>query len=143
MQKTISSIIEGKGRDVFSVSPGDSVLRVIELMNEFNVGAVVVMEEERLVGILSERDIARRFVKLDTHPSQTKVAEIMTSEVLTIGPDATVVDCMELMTEHRVRHLPVMDGDRVTGVVSIGDIVKAVIEQQRELINELERYITS
>lgn len=143
MQRTISRIIEDKGREVFSVTPDDSVMRVIEMMNEFNVGAVIVMEEENLVGILSERDIARRFVKLDRHPSQTKVAEIMTPNVFTIEPETTVVACMEMMTEHRVRHLPVIDGDRVAGVVSIGDIVKAVIEQQRELIDELERYITS
>ena len=142
MQRTIARIIEGKGREVFSVTPDDSVMRVIEVMNEFNVGAVIVMEGESLAGILSERDIARRFVQLDRHPSEIEVGEIMTPDVFTIEPDATVVDCMELMTEQRVRHLPVIDGDRVTGVVSIGDIVKAVIEQQRELIDELERYIT-
>lgn len=142
MQKTVATILEGKGREILGIGPDATVFDALELMAEKGVGALVVMDANRLVGIMSERDYARKVVLLDRGSHETKVAEIMTSEVVTVEPARTVTECMELMTERRFRHLPVVvDGDLI-GVISIGDVVKAVISEQRFLIEELEKYIT-
>jgi len=143
MQKTVATILEGKGGEVLRIGPDATVFEALEIMAEKGVGALVVMDADRLVGILSERDYARKVILLDRGSRDTKVSEIMTPEVVTVEPGRTVTECMELMTERRFRHLPVVVDDELVGVISIGDVVKAVISEQRFLIQELEQYITS
>jgi len=111
-------------------------------MAEKGIGAVLVMEGRRLVGILSERDYARKIVLMDRSSATTPVREIMTAELVTVAPTVTVEQCLELVTDRRIRHLPVLDGDEVVGVISIGDLVKSVIEQQRQELGQLQQYIT-
>lgn len=143
MQRKVAGILEEKGSAVFSVSPDETVFRALETMAEHNIGAVLVLDGDELSGILTERDYARK-VKLQALGSnETPVGQIMTTVVHTVGPTATVAECMQLMTDQRVRHLPVVDDEgHLVGVVSIGDVVKAMIAQQRDLIADLERYIT-
>ena len=143
MQRTVAGILARKGGEVVSVRPDDTVFSALEKMAEHNVGAVVVLDGDRLAGIMSERDYARKVILLDRGSKETPVADIMTTEVVTVGPTTTVTECMELMTERRIRHLPVVDEGRLVGIVSIGDVVKAVIADQRDLIDQLERYISS
>ena len=142
MIRTVQGLLGEKGNDVFGIAPQATVYDALNLMNAHNIGAVVVLEDERLVGILSERDYARKVILLDRASQETLVSEIMTSEVETVSRDDSIDRCMELMTAGHFRHLPVVDGDTVIGIVSIGDVVKAVIERQRALIGDLERYIT-
>lgn len=141
MAKTVASILATKGRGFFSIGPDESVYRALEVMAEHNVGALPVIEEGQLVGIMSERDYARRVILLDRGSKETKVSEIMTAEVRTITPDSEVTACMGLMTDHRIRHLPVVEGVHVVGVISIGDVVKQVMADQAEMIEQLEHYI--
>ena len=143
MQKTVATILEGKGGEVLRIGPDATVFEALELMAEKGVGALVVTDGDHLAGILSERDYARKVILLDRGSRETKVAEIMTREVITVEPARTVTECMELMTERRFRHLPVVSDGELIGVISIGDVVKAVISEQRQLIKELEQYITS
>lgn len=143
MRTTVAHVLAGKGSEVWSVAPSTTVYRALEEMADKEVGALVVMDGERLVGIVSERDYARKVILLDRVSKRTLVSEIMTTDVHTVTPESSVNDCMEMMTEHRVRHLPVMEGSRVVGIVSIGDIVKAVIGEQRFLIEQLETYIST
>ena len=143
MQKTVATILEGKGGEVLRIGPDATVFEALELMAEKGVGALVVTDGDHLAGILSERDYARKVILLDRGSRETKVAEIMTREVITVEPARTVTECMELMTERRFRHLPVVADGELIGVISIGDVVKAVISEQRQLIRELEQYITS
>lgn len=139
---TVRDILRHKP-DVYAVQHDDTVYSALQLMAEKNIGAVLVMNGEDLAGIFSERDYARRGI-LRGHPSrETIVSTIMTSDVVSISPSVTVDDCMALMTEHRIRHLPVVDADRVVGVVSIGDVVRAVVDEQRFTIRSLEHYVTS
>jgi CBS domain-containing protein len=138
---TVKHLLEGKGRQLFSVAPGDSVLRAIEVMAERHVGALLVLDRGELAGIISERDYARKVILKGRSSADTKVAEIMTVDVVTVTPKDSVHRCMSLMTEKRIRHLPVLDGGRVVGVLSIGDLVKAVIDEQQHKIEDLERYI--
>jgi len=142
MQTTVARVLADKGSEIIGVAPRDTMLQALEVMEEHNVGAVVVLDGDALVGILSERDYARRGILEGRRSHQTDVADIMTSDVLTVEPSATVVECMGIMTESKVRHLPVVDEGRLVGVISIGDVVKAVIAQQRSLIDQLEQYIT-
>jgi CBS domain-containing protein len=128
--------------DVFGIAPDATVYDAISLMAERNVGAVIVLEDRSLVGIVSERDYARKIILLDRSSRETPVSDIMTSRVETVSPSDSIDRCMELMTDGRFRHLPVVDDGVVVGVVSIGDVVKAVIERQQALIGDLERYIT-
>lgn len=144
MQRMVAGILSDKGSDVWSVAPGDTIFDALETMAEHNIGAVMVLEDGDLVGILSERDYAREVVLADRGSREMRVSEIMTTDIRTVDASSTVSDCMELMTEYRIRHLPVLDGDgRLVGVVSIGDVVKAMIAQQHDLITQLERYITT
>lgn len=143
MQKTVATILEGKGGEVLRIGPDATVFEALELMAEKGVGALVVTDGDHLAGILSERDYARKVILLDRGSRETKVGEIMTREVITVEPARTVTECMELMTERRFRHLPVVADGQLIGVISIGDVVKAVISEQRQLIKELEQYITS
>jgi CBS domain-containing protein len=138
---TVRNLIERKGRVVFSVDPEDPVLEAIRMMADHHVGALVVMKGDQLQGIISERDYARKVILHGRSSAETPVGQIMTSPVLTVSPGQSVQECMQLMTERRVRHLPVVDAGQVVGMVSIGDLVKAVIEDQQETIEQLENYI--
>ena len=140
---TLRQLLGNKTAEVYSVAPNDSVIDAIRLMAQKGVGAVLVMEGAGLVGIISERDYARKVVLHGRSSADTAVREIMTAEVVTVGLQQTVAECMRIVTEHRIRHLPVMDGDEVAGVISIGDLVKAVIEDQKVQLDELQRYIAS
>ena len=139
---TIRQILARKP-DVYSIGPDATVLDALKRLEEKNVGALLVMKGERLVGIFSERDYARRMVLHGRSSKETAVREVMTAEVFTIPPDATAGECMAHMTDRHIRHLPVLEGGKVAGVISIGDIVRAVIEDMRFTIRQLETYIRS
>jgi len=141
--KTVRDILAVKGRNVWSVDAGSTVFEALGLMAEKEVGALVVMEGAQLAGIISERDYARKVVLLGRSAEQTRVEAIMTSKVITVTARQDAHDCMRLMTDMRIRHLPVVNGDRVIGVLSIGDLVRAVIEEQERTIADLESYIRS
>ena len=138
---TLQQLLERKGRRVFSVRPEQPVIEAVREMALNHVGALLVMEGHRLVGIVSERDYARKVVLQGRSSTDTPVRDIMSASVVTIAPSGTVEDAMRRMTEGRFRHLPVVEGGRVVGVVSIGDLVKCVIDDQRHLIEDLEHYI--
>ncbi len=139
---SISSILKTKGSEVWSVSPSAPVFEAIEKMAEKRVGALAVVSEGKLVGMISERDYARKVILQGRSSKETPVAEIMTSPAITVTPQHTVEECMKLMTEKRIRHLPVMDQGRLAGVISIGDLVKWTITAHEETIAHLENYIT-
>lgn len=141
--KLVKHILESKGRDIWHIRPDESVLEAIKLMAEKKIGALLVMEDERLVGIVSERDYARKVILMGKSSRDTPVSEIMTARVVNTEPLDSIEDCMKLMTDGRIRHLPVLDGGRVVGVLSIGDLVKEIIAEQQFTINQLENYITS
>ena len=138
----VGQLLRLKGTDVFSVTPQDSVLHAIEVMATRHVGALLVMNQGSLVGIISERDYARKVILKNRSSHDTPVGDIMSSPAISVTPEETVHHCMEIMTERRFRHLPVVKGGRVVGMLSIGDLVKAVIQEQTEHIEQLERYIT-
>ena len=139
----VRHLLDRKGRALFSIEPEAPVLEAIRMMADRHVGALLVMRGPELAGILSERDYARKVVLLGRSSAETPVRQIMTSSVITVSPDNSVQDCMRLMTEHHIRHLPVIDGGRIVGMISIGDLVKAVIEDQQQTIEQLESYIHS
>jgi len=141
MAATVQQIIQKKGDTTYSVAPDTTVLQALKLMAERNVSAVLVTEGERLVGIFTERDYARKVVLKGLASKDTKVGDLMTQNVLTISPSHTVDDCMAIMTNNHIRHLPVVDKGRLTGIVSIGDAVKSVMEQQQATIEQLSGYI--
>jgi CBS domain-containing protein len=139
--RTVGQLLQTKGSEVFSVAPQDSVLRAIEVMATRHVGALLVMDQGSLIGIISERDYARKVILKNRSSHDTPVSDIMTSPAVSVTPEDTVHRCMEIMTAGRFRHLPVVKGGRVVGMLSIGDLVKAVIQEQTEHIEQLERYI--
>jgi CBS domain-containing protein len=139
--QTVNQLLKIKGGQIFSVAPSDSVLRAIELMATRHVGALLVLSQGALVGIISERDYARKVILKNRSSHDTPVGDIMTASPVTVAPQDTIRHCMEVMTEGRFRHLPVMDSGHVVGMLSIGDLVKAVIEDQSQKIEQLERYI--
>jgi len=139
--KTVKQLLQVKGGSVFAVAPGDSVLDAIRVMAEKGVGALVVLEDARLAGMVSERDYARKVILHGRSSQDTPVSEIMTAKVVTVRSEQTVEDCMALMTQHRIRHLPVVDGGKLAGVLSIGDLVKELIADREETIKQLESYI--
>lgn len=141
--KTVAQVLESKAQEVVSVSPESSVYDALAQMAERQVGAVLVLERGMLVGILSERDYARKVVLLGKTSRDTTVREIMTDRVVCVRPTHMLDECMALMTDKRVRHLPVLDGNQVTGVISIGDVVKEMIAEQKFIIEQLEHYIMS
>lgn len=141
--KTVRDILRVKGSEVCSVKPNDSVLEALKLMAERDIGAVMVMDGEQAVGILSERDYARQVVLKGKTSKDTPVREIMTTKVAFVRPQQTIEECMALMTAKRFRHLPVMENDKLVGILSIGDVVKAVIAEQEFLIEQLVNYIRS
>ena len=141
--KTVNHLLRTKGHDVLSVAPDTAVFEALRLMAEKNVGAMLVLEGETLVGIFSERDYARKVILKGKSSKETLVREIMSSRVLYVRPEQTIEDCMALMTGKRVRHLPVLDEEqRVVGVISIGDVVKDIISEQEFMIEQLQNYIT-
>ena len=140
--KTVAQLLRTKGNEVLSVAPGTAVFEALRRMAEKNVGAVLVLEGERLVGIFSERDYARKVILKGKASKETPVRDIMTTHVLYVRPEQTIEDCMALMTDKRVRHLPVLDEERLAGVISIGDVVKAIIDEQQFIIEQLQNYIT-
>ena len=140
--KLIKHLLDRKGRQIISVRPDASVLDAIRLMAEKNIGALLVMEKGRLLGIMSERDYARKVVVKGRASGSTPVADIMSANVVTTSSDETVNTCMALMTDKRIRHLPVVDDAVVVGVISIGDLVQAIIADQQEAIEQLEHYIS-
>lgn len=139
---TLSQLLQDKGREIWSVSPDTTVFDALKLMAEKNVGALLVLDGKKLVGIFSERDYARKVILKGKTSKETYVKEIMTEEVLYVRPNQSIEECMALMTNKRIRHLPVMEGDQLVGMISIGDVVKAVISEQEFVIKQLENYIT-
>ena len=140
---SVQQLLDQKPKGIFSVAPNDPVLSAIRKMADHHVGALLVMSADKLVGIVSERDYARKVVLLGRSSTETKVEAIMTGKVITVTPRQDANDCMRLMTDRRIRHLPVVNGERVVGVLSIGDLVRAVIEEQERTIADLETYIRS
>ncbi|HVM51354.1 MAG TPA: CBS domain-containing protein [Candidatus Acidoferrum sp.] len=139
---SISEILSLKGATVWSISPNATVYEAVQLMADKNVGAVLVTEGEKLVGIISERDYTRKVVLKGKSSKTATVKEILSSHVIHVSPSHTVEDCMRLMTDHHVRHLPVLDEDRIVGIVSIGDLVNWIISAQHTAISQLQTYIT-
>jgi CBS domain-containing protein len=139
---TISEILSQKGPQVWTVSPDTMVFDAIQLMADKNIGALIVTEHGKLVGIMSERDYTRKIALKGKSSKQTPVREIISGKVVSASPVHTVEDCMRLMTDHRVRHLPVLDGDKILGIVSIGDLVNWIISAQTTTIHQLQTYIT-
>jgi CBS domain-containing protein len=139
--KTIAQILDSKDHEIISIRPKDSVLVALEVMAAYNIGALPVVEEGRLVGIFSERDYARKVALKGLTSSTTEVREIMTSEVLCAELSQSVIECMGVMSDHHIRHLPVLDKGQLVGMLSIGDLVKAIIEDQQFQIEQLESYI--
>jgi CBS domain-containing protein len=140
--ETVKQLLEKKGHEVWTVTPETSVFDAVKLMADKNVGALVVVQVRKAVGLISEREYSREVVLKGRSSKTTAVRDIMTSPVLYARPDQTVEDCMALVTEKRTRHLPVLDGEELIGIVSIGDLVKAVISHQQFIIEQLEHYIT-
>jgi CBS domain-containing protein len=138
----ISAILKRKGREIWSVPPEAMVFDAIRLMSSKNVGALLVIERDKLLGIISERDYTRKVILRGRSSRETEVREIMSTPVLSVSPEEPVEECMRIMTESRVRHLPVLDSGRVVGIVSIGDLVKWIILAQSVTIDQLEGYIT-
>ncbi|MCO5193726.1 MAG: CBS domain-containing protein [Anaerolineae bacterium] len=138
---TVNQLLRVKGYQVISIEPDDTVYNALVRMATNNVGALVVLREGQLVGIISERDYARKVILYGKASRATAVSEIMTTQVQCVGPDHTMQECMSLMTDKRIRHLPVLRDDAVIGIISIGDVVKAIIEEQKILISHLEDYI--
>ena len=138
----VDDVLNVKGRDVYTATPTTTVFEALELMADKEVGALVVVEKDRLVGIFSERDYARRLALEGKRSRETPVREIMTDVVATISQSDSMKDCMECMTNERVRHLPVVEGDRLIGLISIGDVVKSIMSDQELMIQQLENYIT-
>jgi CBS domain-containing protein len=141
--KTAAEILKSKpNRTVYGTTPRASVFDAVTIMADKNIGALLVLEGEKVVGIVTERDYARKIALMSRSSKETLVREIMTSEVLYVRPDQTSDECMALMTENRLRHLPIMDGNKLLGLISIGDLVKGVISEQQFIIQQLEHYIT-
>ena len=141
--KTVQDILNEKGHDLYRISPDHSVLDALHLMAEQEIGALPVVDGERLVGLISERDYARKVILLDRSSRDTRVRDIMMTRVPCVSPKRSVEECMALMTDKRVRHLPVLRDGHLVGLVSIGDLVKSIIDEQQFIISQLELYIAS
>ena len=138
---TVRQLLQGKGYEVTSIVPDDSVFHAMQLMAARNIGALLVLHAEKLCGIVTERDFARKAYMLDKSVRDIPVKEIMSAQVAYVSPDYTAEDCMALVTQMRVRHLPVLENNEVVGIISIGDLVKDAIDGQQFIIHQLERYI--
>lgn len=141
MHTPVSQLLQMKGTQIYAVAPQDSVYEAVRRMSEYGIGALVVLDGDTLAGIVSERDYARKVVLQGRQSKETPVADIMTRNVYTAAPTQTVRDCMKLMTERKIRHLPVVDDGRVIGMLSIGDLVKQIITTQQAQIEQLQNYI--
>ncbi len=141
--KLVKYILESKGSDVWAVSSNDSVFDAIKMMSDKKVGALLVIDNKELSGIVSERDYARKVILQGRSSEKTPVKDIMSTNVISAIPTQTVEDCMELMTENRIRHLPVLNDGKIVGMLSIGDLVKAIIDEQQFTIKQLKHYIAS
>ncbi|MGB4845829.1 MAG: CBS domain-containing protein [Ferruginibacter sp.] len=137
----VRNILQAKGVKVFSITPYTSVYNALEIMVEKNVSSLVVMEDEKLIGIFTERDYARKVILKGKASRETPIGDIMSGNVVTVGPDSTIDECMQLMTAKFIRHLPVIEDDKLIGLVSIGDVVKYIIEEQKFIIENMEHYI--
>jgi len=142
MTKTVATILRGKGYNIYSVTPESTVFEALTIMADNGVGALLVLEGEKLVGILSERDYARKVILLGKSSREAKAKEIMSDKVLYVHPYRTAEECMAIMINKRIRHLPVLDNEKLVGVISIGDVVKAVIDEKEFVIEQLEEYIS-
>ena len=142
MKTTVRQVLQAKGNDVWSIAPEKSVYEALQMMADKQVGALLVLEGEKVVGIFSERDYARKIALVGLSSKDTTVRDRMTESVLYVTPEKTVEDCMALMTDKHVRHLPVLETDQLIGIVSIGDVVKRIISDQQFTIDQLERYVT-
>jgi CBS domain-containing protein len=140
--RTVRDILETKGHDVWSIEPSALVYDAMKLMADKEIGALLVLEGAKLVGIVSERDYARKIILQGRSSLTTQVSEIMTSRVVYVEPERNIEECMALMTDKRIRHLPVVQAGQLCGIISIGDLVKAIIAEQQFIIQQLERYIT-
>lgn len=140
---SVADMLEAKGTTVHAIGPRDTVYDAVARMNEHRIGALVVMNGEHLVGIVSERDYTRKIALLGRQSKETKVEEIMTTDVITVTPRTSLAECLHIVTRHSIRHLPVLEGTRVAGLVSIGDLVRAVLVQQAETIESLNSFIGS
>jgi len=138
----IGKLLESKGTDIWSVTPEDSIFQVIEMMDKKGIGSLAVVSENKLVGIVSERDCARKVVLKQLDPKNTYVKDIMTKDVLYAKPSQTVNECMAVMTQRKIRHLPVLDGEQILGMISLGDLAKVVIAEQQFKIDNLEHTIS-
>ena len=138
----VSNILRTKSSVIFSVTPETFVYNALELMFEKNVSGVVVMENDELVGIFTERDYARKVILQGKASKETLISEIMTGDLVTVSPDTTIDDCMRLMTNRFIRHLPVVDNGKLVGIISIGDVVRFIIDEQKFIIENMEHYIT-
>jgi CBS domain-containing protein len=141
LHATVESVLVQKGNALWSISPDATVFEAIATMSDFHIGALVVLSDERLIGIITERDYARKVILKGRQSRETRVHEIMSAPALSVTPRQTIDECMHLMTSRQIRHLPVVDGDRVTGIVSIGDLVNWIITAQGETIRHLHNYI--
>lgn len=137
----VADILKSKGSSVYSLGGDSSVFDALKMMAEKNIGALMIIEEDKLLGIFSERDYARKIVLQGKASHDTQVSEIMTKTVITVESENNLEQCMELMTKNKIRHLPVVDNDKVAGIISIGDVVMAIIETQKETITHLQNYI--
>ena len=138
---TLGTMIKASNRGIFSVNSQQTVLEALQFMADKNIGAVLVIDDDALVGIFSERDYARKVILSGRSSQNSLVREVMVSKLITVQAQEPLDRCMQLMTDHRIRHLPVFDGDRLIGVISIGDVVRQMITEQRQLIEQLEAYI--
>ena len=140
----VAQVIQNKiEQNIFTISPESTVLEAISLMADKGIGALVVTDQDKVVGILSERDYTRKVILMERTSKETTVREIMTAKVLTVTKSNSVEDCLDLMTDRHLRHLPVVENDKLIGLISIGDLVKVVMEDQRKLIDQLQQYIAS
>ena len=138
---TVRQLLERKATDIWSIKPEASVYEAIQLMADKGIGALLVMDDDDLVGIMSERDYARKVILKGRSSKKTPVKDIMTAKVLYVSPERSLEECMAIMTEKRIRHLPVLDEGRLTGVFSVGDVIKAIVSEQEFIIEQLENYI--
>jgi CBS domain-containing protein len=139
----VSDIIKTKGGLIYSVTPDTIVYDAIELMCDKNVSAIVVLENEKLVGIFTERDYARKLILKGKASKETPIGQVMTEDLVTVNADTSIDDCMRLMTSKFIRHLPVVENNKLSGIISIGDVVKYIIEEQKFIIESMEHYITT
>ncbi|MEW8689674.1 MAG: CBS domain-containing protein [Candidatus Thiodiazotropha endolucinida] len=140
---TVNQLLQRKGYDIETIDPNATVFEALQSMADKEIGSLVVVEDKKIVGLFSERDYARNIILKGRTSKETRVKEIMSSQVLVVNPEQTTEECMAIMTEKRIRHLPVMKDSELVGIISIGDLVKAIIEEQQFVIEQLVRYISS